>query len=248
MISSSRTRKHSPQCLLPSTSSPSLAEFPNSPRFDRMPVVLPTARHIVLIHSPTLDRGRSCCNATPTSQPNHALPGPYQPGSREAAIRHRPLLPVESGMLTELRLPCITIRFPPVAVSLRVGKSLRCYTPKRRHEANDKNETAERMRYGPCPSALEKSRRPNPKVALPRATTCIRRASRVISSCCVHRVLPGVRNDAERVCPARVHPSHPCEEDAHAPIGPKSPAFKGRALCREIYASQVSGFVSYGKY
>ena len=34
----------------------------------------------------------------------------------------------------------------------------------------------------------------------------------------------------------RVRPPHPCEEDAHAPMGSKSPAFKGRAspLTRDL--------------
>ena len=41
-----------------------------------------------------------------------------------------------------------------------------------------------------------------PPVALHRAATCIRRASRVIGSCCEHGVLLGVRNDAKGVCPA----------------------------------------------
>ena len=41
-----------------------------------------------------------------------------------------------------------------------------------------------------------------PPVALHRAATCIRRASRVIGSCCEYGVLLGVRNDAKGVCPA----------------------------------------------
>ena len=42
----------------------------------------------------------------------------------------------------------------------------------------------------------------DPLVALHRAATCIRRASRVIGSCCEYGVLLGVRNDANGVCPA----------------------------------------------
>ena len=47
----------------------------------------------------------------------------------------------------------------------------------------------------------------------------------------------GVCNDAKDVCAACASP-HPCEEDAHAPMGSKSPAFRdGRALSQEIYAT-----------
>ena len=80
--------------------------------------------------------------------------------------------------------------------------------------------------------------RVNPSVALPRAATCMLRASRVIDSCCEYRVLLGVCNDAKgarAACAASspvVRKTNTCRSTRRALY-----SWGGRAFSQEIYAT-----------